>query len=43
MSQLSLIKPYIVRERFYEIGTPESYFEFKDMYLKGYLKKIISN
>ncbi len=42
MSQLNLIKPYMVKKRFYEIGTPESYYEFKNNYLKGYLKKIIS-
>ena len=39
MSQLNLIKPYMVKKRFYEIGTPESYYEFKNKYLKGYLKK----
>lgn len=43
MSNLELIQPYIVRKRFYEIGTPESYEEFKIFYSKGIIENIINN
>lgn len=41
LSFLDLIKPYIVQKRFYEIGTPESYEEFKNLLSKGTIKDLI--
>ena len=42
LSLLNLIKPYLVKRRFYEIGTPSSYKYFNEMYLNGDLNKVIS-
>ena len=43
LSFLDLIKPYTVKKRFYEIGTPQSYEDFREIYSTGELKKIISS
>ena len=43
ISNLNLIKPYLVNKRFYEIGNPESYTNFKNAYLKGELNELLKN
>ena len=43
ISNLNLIKPYLVDKRFYEIGNPESYNYFKNAYLKGELNDLLKN
>ena len=43
LSLRNLIYPYIVHKRFYEIGNPESYENFKNNYVSGKLKKIINS
>ncbi len=42
LSYLNLIKPYLVNKRFYEIGTPQSYMDFKNSYSKNELQEIIN-
>ena len=43
ISNLNLIKPYLVNKRFYEIGNPESYNYFKNAYYKGELNDLIKD
>lgn len=43
LSLRNLIYPYIVQKRFYEIGNPKSYEDFKNNYVNGKLKKIINS
>ena len=41
ISNLNLIKPFIVDKRFYEIGNPQSYKNFKNAYDNGELNNIL--
>ena len=42
LSISNLLAPYVVYERFYEIGTPSSYEKFETLYKKGDLNHILS-
>ena len=42
LSHLNLIKAYPVNKRFYEIGTPQSYMDFKNSYSNKELQEIIN-
>ena len=43
MSNLDLIRPFLVNKRFYEIGNPESFNNFKNAYLNGDLNYLFNH